>query len=313
MKKQLWMYTWQNSDSAGVGVWCSSLPNSMDLDPLHYCIWDEFIKAINWKRATSERIIIRELKYAVKEFRKNAVFESCASWSDRLCRMSQNNGDYLRERKYIRFVENLTRKLSIEKYFLRWILDEKCAKYWEVYSFWPTRYFYRYYSFSSLIFYNVSFSHFIFSWSCMTILHIFPFNTSVWIVDWVRILRDSPFEKKVIHFNCHKKWAIGNFEILVGQKIRVNIILFWNSVLFIFYLNFGVKFSKNFVKGIPVISLRMSIIYPSEHEKKSKNAEMAQDQALWPSQCFFPNILISFCCPRKMLLRRIKLRRWLIE
>ena len=39
--------------------------------------------------------MIEELKYAVKKIRKNIVFESCASWSNRLYHMSQNNEDYL--------------------------------------------------------------------------------------------------------------------------------------------------------------------------------------------------------------------------
>ncbi|CAF3930185.1 unnamed protein product [Rotaria sp. Silwood2] len=71
-------------------------PNSPDLNPLDYCIWDEFVKTINWNKVTSKATMIQELKKAVKKIRKNVVFESCASWTKRLYRMSQNNGDYLR-------------------------------------------------------------------------------------------------------------------------------------------------------------------------------------------------------------------------
>ncbi|CAF1514216.1 unnamed protein product [Rotaria sordida] len=71
-------------------------PNSPDLNPLDYCIWDEFQKVIDWNRATSKATLIQELKRAVKKIRKNVVFESCNSWTNRLYRMSQNNGDYLR-------------------------------------------------------------------------------------------------------------------------------------------------------------------------------------------------------------------------
>ena len=40
--------------------------------------------------------MIEELKRGVKKIRKNVVFESCNSWTNRLYRMSQNNGDYLK-------------------------------------------------------------------------------------------------------------------------------------------------------------------------------------------------------------------------
>ena len=47
-------------------------------------------------RVTSKLTMIQELKKAVKTFRKNVVFESCNSWTNRLYRMSQHDGDYLR-------------------------------------------------------------------------------------------------------------------------------------------------------------------------------------------------------------------------
>ena len=45
---------------------------------------------------TSKSIMIQELKRAVKKIRKNVVFESCTSSTNRLYRMSQNDGNYLR-------------------------------------------------------------------------------------------------------------------------------------------------------------------------------------------------------------------------
>jgi hypothetical protein len=45
---------------------------------------------------TSKETLIQELKRAVKKIRKNVVFESCNAWTNRLYRMSQNNGDYLK-------------------------------------------------------------------------------------------------------------------------------------------------------------------------------------------------------------------------
>ena len=54
-------------------------PKNPDLNPLDYCIWDEFAMAINWDLATFKTALINELKRAVKKIRPEVVFESCAS------------------------------------------------------------------------------------------------------------------------------------------------------------------------------------------------------------------------------------------
>ena len=40
-------------------------PNSPDLNLLDYCVWDEFVQAINWGRVTSKATLILELKLSV--------------------------------------------------------------------------------------------------------------------------------------------------------------------------------------------------------------------------------------------------------
>ena len=71
-------------------------PNSPDLNPLDYSIWDELVNAINWNKVKSKTTLIQQLKSSVKKIRESVVFESCASWTNRLYRMCQNNGNYLR-------------------------------------------------------------------------------------------------------------------------------------------------------------------------------------------------------------------------
>ena len=71
--------------------------HSPDLNPLDYCIWDEFAKAINWNMVTSSETLIKELKCGVKKIRQEVVVESCTSWTNRLYRMSQDDGNYLRK------------------------------------------------------------------------------------------------------------------------------------------------------------------------------------------------------------------------
>ena len=71
-------------------------PNSPDLNPLDYSIWDELAHAVNWDKITSKNTLIIEVKRAVGKIRQQVVFESCASWTNRLYHVSQNDGDYFR-------------------------------------------------------------------------------------------------------------------------------------------------------------------------------------------------------------------------
>ena len=68
--------------------------NSPDLNPLDYCIWDEFAQAINWDNVTLKN---SEVKRGVKKIRLYVVRESCSVWTNRLYRMIENDGNYLRE------------------------------------------------------------------------------------------------------------------------------------------------------------------------------------------------------------------------
>ena len=72
-------------------------PNSPDLNPMDYSIWNELALAIKWKKVTSKKTLVLELKRAVKKIRPAVALESCATWTNRLYRMSQNNGEYLRD------------------------------------------------------------------------------------------------------------------------------------------------------------------------------------------------------------------------
>ena len=65
------------------------LPNSPDLNPLDYSIWDEFAQQINWAKVKSKKTLIDELKRSVKRIRDSVVFKS---WTNRL---SENKGNYL--------------------------------------------------------------------------------------------------------------------------------------------------------------------------------------------------------------------------
>ena len=70
-------------------------PNSPDLNPLDYSIWDEFVHQMNWDKVQSKQTLIEELKRAVKRVREQVVLESCESWTNRLYRLPNDKGDYL--------------------------------------------------------------------------------------------------------------------------------------------------------------------------------------------------------------------------
>ena len=71
-------------------------PKSPDLNLLDYPIWDEHAYAVNWDKITLKNTLIIEVKRAVGKIRQQVVFESCASWTNRLYHISQNDGDYFR-------------------------------------------------------------------------------------------------------------------------------------------------------------------------------------------------------------------------
>ena len=70
-------------------------PNSPDINPLDYSIWDELAHSMNWSNVRSKKTLIKELKLSVKRIRQEVVLESCSSWTNRLYRLSQNGGNYL--------------------------------------------------------------------------------------------------------------------------------------------------------------------------------------------------------------------------
>ena len=72
-------------------------PNSPGLHPLDYCIWNEFAQLVQWGTVTSKKTLIIALKRAVREISQDVVTESCASWTDRLRRLSQDEGNYIRK------------------------------------------------------------------------------------------------------------------------------------------------------------------------------------------------------------------------
>ena len=86
--------------------WCSqNLPsfipqerwpaNSPDFNPLDYCLWNELVQAIEWRKVKTKLTLIAELKRAVKKIRLEVVAQSVDDFSKRMYRTLQNDGNYL--------------------------------------------------------------------------------------------------------------------------------------------------------------------------------------------------------------------------
>ena len=71
-------------------------PNSPDLCPLDYSLWNELAKAINWNRATTKVILIEEIKRAVKKVEQEKILNSVLDFTVRLRLIKKNGGDYIR-------------------------------------------------------------------------------------------------------------------------------------------------------------------------------------------------------------------------
>ena len=72
---------------------------SPNLNPLDYCIWEQFSQAINWNQVTWKSSLIGEIKHGVEKIRLYVVRESRSVWTNRLYRMTQNDRNYLRKSK----------------------------------------------------------------------------------------------------------------------------------------------------------------------------------------------------------------------
>ena len=72
-------------------------PNSPDLNPLDYCVWDEFAQRVKWNTVTSKQTLIAALRRAVHEISQDVVRASCAFWTNRLYQLSQDEGNYIRK------------------------------------------------------------------------------------------------------------------------------------------------------------------------------------------------------------------------
>jgi hypothetical protein len=70
-------------------------PNSPDLNPLDYSIWNELCGQMNWRKITNKKTLIEEILVGAKKIRPDVVRRSIDCWTKRVYRMLQKNCNYV--------------------------------------------------------------------------------------------------------------------------------------------------------------------------------------------------------------------------
>ncbi|CAF1439527.1 unnamed protein product [Rotaria sordida] len=71
-------------------------PNSSDLCPLDYSLWNELAKSMDWKNITIKATLIDEIKRSVKKIEKEKIVHSVLDFTVRLHLIQKNGGNYIR-------------------------------------------------------------------------------------------------------------------------------------------------------------------------------------------------------------------------
>ena len=71
-------------------------PNSPDINPVDYCVWNEVVTKMKWDRVNSKAELIREIRNTVRRLQHSeSITEACKSWRSRLYRVQSTGGDCL--------------------------------------------------------------------------------------------------------------------------------------------------------------------------------------------------------------------------
>ncbi|CAF5183041.1 unnamed protein product, partial [Rotaria magnacalcarata] len=67
-------------------------PNSPDLCPFDYSLWNELAKLMNWKKITTKELLIQEIKHSVKKIEKEKILNSVNDFTKRLRIIKETGG-----------------------------------------------------------------------------------------------------------------------------------------------------------------------------------------------------------------------------
>jgi hypothetical protein len=71
-------------------------PNSPDLCPLDYSLWNELAESMDWKNITTKATLIDAIKRSVKKIEKENILHSVLDFTVRLRLIRKNGGNYIR-------------------------------------------------------------------------------------------------------------------------------------------------------------------------------------------------------------------------
>ncbi|CAF1391729.1 unnamed protein product [Didymodactylos carnosus] len=71
-------------------------PNSPDLCPLDYSLWNELAQAMNWDHITTKGALVDEIKRSIKKVEKEKILLSVRDFTVRLRSIQKNGGNYIR-------------------------------------------------------------------------------------------------------------------------------------------------------------------------------------------------------------------------
>ncbi|CAF3318649.1 unnamed protein product [Rotaria socialis] len=71
-------------------------PNSPDLCTFDYSSWNELGKLMNWKKITTEELLIQEIKHSVKKIEKEEILNSVNDFTKWLRIIKETGGEYVR-------------------------------------------------------------------------------------------------------------------------------------------------------------------------------------------------------------------------
>jgi hypothetical protein len=70
-------------------------PNSPDINPLDYSIWNELCAQMDWSKVTNKKTLIYQIRVGVKKIRTEVVRRSIDCWTNRVYRMLKKKCDYV--------------------------------------------------------------------------------------------------------------------------------------------------------------------------------------------------------------------------
>ncbi len=78
-------------------------PNSPDLNPLDFSIWNEMVEGMHWQNVVNKQSLIKEVRRSCQRLNPDTLQKSCQSWRKRVLTLLDNDGAYVQWATLVRF------------------------------------------------------------------------------------------------------------------------------------------------------------------------------------------------------------------